>query len=301
MLCPPAGAGSGQSQKTSAQGILVPPSTSSAGSSSSARTGHPRELLPELRRRTRTALDSIINGTHTPPGGLGPGSDLPEDASDATAEDQGWTHDGMETDSSSEDLSADTHDNRFPQGELADNRCLCGLDLAACGACGRGWAQRRLEEPDEEPIPEPPEPVFWSTEPLRCEGCLELMPPEYELGLPEWKEKLPRSHKYALLGLPRLSCFPRGVRESVRWHLENPGKRPRTTRWWCIACNYQNDNDRFDFQANWSWRNRQEGHGRYYRTIQELAVNQFFWPRHVEYPSSDLVAMAWPEADEPIA
>ena len=259
----------------------------------------------EQRNRVRSVLDSIINGTYSPTGGVVTGADVPEDSIDATPDVQDPTAGELYGNSNNQDPIVATPSVQIPSaGELygnSGNLCLCGLDLAACGACGRGWAQRRAEEPDGGPIPEVPEPVFWSTEPLRCEGCLELMPPSYELGLPEWNEKLPRSHKYALLGKPSLPCFPRGVRESVRWHLDNPGKRPRTTRWWCIACNYQNVQDRLDFQANWSWRNRQEGNGMYYRTIEELAVNQFFWPRHVEFPPSELATMVWPEADETIS
>ena len=138
---------------------------------------------------------------------------------------------------------------------------------------------------------------FWSTLPLRCEGCLILQPPIREIGLTAWEKGLPRSHDYALMlkhgtGLP---CFSSAVRASVRWHLDHPGQRPRSTRWWCLACSYQNDQERYDFTQNWQWRNRQEGNGIHYRTIEEYAVNQFHWPRHVEFPQERLATMHWPE------
>ena len=165
-------------------------------------------------------------------------------------------------------------------------------------------------EPEGGPAPEnvpenyPDHEPFWSTFPLRCEGCLCLPPPTYEIGLEPWREGLPRSHEYALLndehgaGLP---CFSHEVRASVRWHLDHPGQRPRTTRWWCLACNYQNDQERYDFVQNWSWRNRQMGNGIHYRTVEEYAVNQFHWPRHVEFPPAELATMVWPEADETLS
>ena len=66
------------------------------------------------------------------------------------------------------------------------------------------------DEPDGEPeegsdseddYEEYPGNPFWSTFPLRCEGCLALPPPTYECGLPLWQEGLPRSHNYALMCL----------------------------------------------------------------------------------------------------
>ena len=114
-------------------------------------------------------------------------------------------------------------------------------------------------EPEEETdsdddYEEYPGNPFWSTFPIRCEGCLALPPPTYECGLPLWHEGLPRSHNYALMRLDeygaRLSCFSHEVRASVRWHLDHPGQRPRSTRWSCIACNLQDAQERIDFVGN---------------------------------------------------
>ena len=154
-------------------------------------------------------------------------------------------------------------------------------------------------EPDGGPIPEHQQ-AFWSIVPLRCEGCFRLPPHEYEEGLPPWQEGFPKSHQYALLinaNGSRLPCFSREVRESVRWHNDHPGQRPRTTRWWCIACNYQNVQDREEFIEPWSWKNEQLGNDSSFRGVKDFVVNQFFWPRHVEFPPHELETMAWPETD----
>ena len=137
--------------------------------------------------------------------------------------------------------------------------------------------------------------------PLRCEGCFRLPPYHYEEGLPPWHAGLPKSHQYALLindDGASLPCFSREVRESVRWHNDHPGQRPRSTRWWCIPCNYQNVQDREDFIHSWSWRNRQLGNGKHFRTIKDFAVDQFHWPRHVEFPPYELATMVWPETKD---
>ena len=118
-----------------------------------------------------------------------------------------------------------------------------------------------------------------------------VLPHEHEGDLPEKDCKL---HNDEGAGLP---CFSRKVRESVRWHWANPGRRPRKRRWWCIACNYQNVQDREGFIQSWSWRNEQLGNGTHFRGIKDFAVNQFHWPRRVQFPPGELEAMAWPEAD----
>ena len=169
------------------------------------------------------------------------------------------------------------------------------------GDDGSDGEQEEGSDSEDDPEEYPGNP-FWSTFPLRREGCLALPPPTYECGLPLWQEGLPRSHEYALIPLDEdgagLPCFPHEVRTSVRWHLDHPGQRPRSTRWSCISCNLQDAQERIDFVENWKWRNKQAGNGTHYRTVEPKAVNQFHWPRHVEFPPTKLANLSWPPQED---
>ena len=196
----------------------------------------------------------------------------------------------------------DSGDRNSPQRRAERRRAVrAALDAMPGMAGSSGGMEPDTPGEPSKPGPETEAEEFWSTGPLRCERCLALPPPVYEIGLPPWREGLPKSHQYALLindDGARLPCFSREVRESVRWHYDHPGQRPRTTRYWCLACNYQNVQDREDFIRSWSWKNQQLGNDRHYRTIKDFAVDQFHWPRHVEFPPHKLETMAWPEADD---
>ena len=135
---------------------------------------------------------------------------------------------------------------------------------------------------------------------IRCEGCLLEYPMEFEAGLPPWKDGLPKSHAYRLLDNSDgagLSCYGRKTRTSVRWHFNNPEGAPRSTRWWCFLCTSQDDKSREDFIYGWEHRNYRDGYSLLHRSIKDMAVNQFNWPRHVEFPKRELWTMVWPELD----
>ena len=133
----------------------------------------------------------------------------------------------------------DSGDRNSPQRRAERRRAVrAALDtMPEMAGSARGLASDTLDEPSDSEW-ETHSEEFWSTGPLICERCLALPPPVYEIGLPPWREGLPKSHQYALLindDGARLPCFSHEVRESVRWHHNHPGQRPRTRRYWCLA------------------------------------------------------------------
>ena len=118
--------------------------------------GNSTQARAAMRRNLFAILDSIIHGTFSPSGRVVTEADAPEEPSEPGPAAEAVPEVPVQDPTAGE-----------PDGEPEG-------------------------EPEGGPAPEIPPPEFWSTNPLRCEGCLCLPQPFYEAGLEPWHERNPQ-------------------------------------------------------------------------------------------------------------